>query len=152
MVLEYYWTRSGEKESIGQTPSTKRAIATSITANKQRALLMSVYFHHSGFAEHHVAIEKHRKSKKSIQIVGGDFNAELGPGIGVERVSVGTHTLKEENKRGDWMKQWLMMQNFVALNTMYRKTPEKTSYIQDTERCRETAGLHFGRQETLALQ
>ena len=40
-----------------------------------------------------------------------DFNAELGPGT------------------GDWMKQWLMIQNFVALKTMYRKTPEKqTTY------------------------
>ena len=29
------------------------------------------------------------------QIVGGDFNAEFGPGIGVERLSVGPHTLKE---------------------------------------------------------
>ena len=55
--------------------------------------------------------------KKNIQIVGGDFNAELGPGY----VSVGPHTLKEGNKRGDWMKQWQMIQNFTALNTMYRK-------------------------------
>ena len=50
---------------------------------------------------------------------------ELGPGEGVERVSVGPHTLKEGNKRGDWLKQWLMIQNFTALNTMYRKTPGK---------------------------
>ena len=57
--------------------------------------------------------------------MGGDFNAELGPGIGIERVSVGPRTLQESNKRGDWMKQWLMSQKFVALNTMYRKTPEK---------------------------
>ena len=108
----------------------ERAIATSITVNKQRVLLMSVYFPHSRYADHHVeracrAIEKHTKSKKSIQFVGGDFNAGLGPGIGVERVSVGTHTLKEGNKRGDWMNQWLMMQNFVAPSTTYRKTPEK---------------------------
>ena len=55
----------------------------------------------------------------------GDFNAELGPRYGVERVSVGPHTLEEGNKRGDWMKQWLLIQNFTALNTMYRKTLEK---------------------------
>ena len=63
-------------------------------------------------------------TKKIVQIVGGDFNAELGPGYGVERVSVGPHTLKEGNKRRDWMKQWLI-QNFTALNTMCRKTFEK---------------------------
>ena len=45
-------------------------------------------------------IEKHTiSSKKSIQIVGGDFNAELGPGDGVERVSVGPHTQRGEQKR-----------------------------------------------------
>ena len=41
------------------------------------------------------------------------------PGVGVERVSVGPHTLKEGIKRGDWMKPWPMIQNFTALNTMY---------------------------------
>ena len=71
------------------------------------------------------SIEKLTKSEKNnIQIV-GDFNAELGPGVGVERVSVGSHTLKEGTKRGDWMKQCAMIQNFTALNTMYRKTLEK---------------------------
>ena len=82
------------------------------------------------YADHHVekayrAIKKHTKSEKAIQIVGGDFNDELGPGIGVERVSVGPHTLKEGNKRRDWVKQWMMLQKLVALNTMHRKTPEK---------------------------
>ena len=43
-------------------------------------------------------IGKHtNSSKKSTQIVGGDINAELGPRDGVERVSVGPHTLKEVN-------------------------------------------------------
>ena len=118
-----------KKGSIGQYIN-ERAIATSITVNKQRVLLMIVYFPYSVYTDHHVdktnsAIEKHTKSKKSIQIVAGDFNADLGPGIGVERVSVGPHTLKESNRRGDWMKPWLMLQKVVALNTLYRKTPEK---------------------------
>ena len=63
--------------------------------------------------------------KKNLQFVGGDFNAEMGSGYGVERVSVGPHTLKEVNKRRDWMKQWLMIQIFTAFYTTYRKTPEK---------------------------
>ena len=104
------------------------AITTTIIINHHRIKLMSVYFLHSGHADYHIekmyrTIEEHtNSSKKSIQIVGGDFNAELGPGYGVERVSVGPHTLNEGNKRGDWMKQWLI-QNFMALNTLYRKTP-----------------------------
>ena len=104
--------------------------------NHHRIKLMSVYFLHSGYADHRIeklyrTIEKHTNpSMMSIQNVGGDFHAELGPGYGVERVSVGLHTLKEGNRRGDWMKQWLTIQNFTALNTMYRKNAWKANDIQ----------------------
>ena len=37
-----------------------------------------------------------------------------------------THS-KEGNKRGDWMKQWPMIQNFTAPNKMYRKNASKAS-------------------------
>ena len=90
--------------------------------------MVSVYFPHSGNADQHVekvykSIEKMTKSSKKhdMQIVGGDFNAELGPSAGIEHLSVGRHTLNESNRRGDWLKQWLMLQKFVALNTMYKK-------------------------------
>ena len=84
---------------------------------------MSVFFPHSGCADHHVemyrTMEKDKNfSKKSLQIVGGDFSAELRPGHGVECTSVGPHTLNEGNKRGDWLKHWLMIQNLTALNTI----------------------------------
>ena len=84
---------------------SERAITTSTTVKHQRVMLMSVNFRHSGYADHHIqkmyrTIEKHTKSsKKSIQIVGGDFNAELGPHYGVECVSVGPHPLKGEQKK-----------------------------------------------------
>ena len=64
----------------------EQAITTTITVNHHRIKLMSVYFVRSGYADHHMekvykTIEKHTNySKKSRQIVGGDFNAELGPG------------------------------------------------------------------------
>ena len=61
--------------------------------------------------------------RENIQIVGGDFNAELG--LGIERLSVGQYTLRGTNKRGDWMKQWLMVQKFVALNAIYKYIPDK---------------------------
>ena len=68
--------------------------------------------------------------KKCIPIIGGDFNAELGPGTGSECKSVGKHTLNESNKRGDWLKSWLMINDYSALNTMFRKTPQKqTSFV-----------------------
>ena len=65
---------------------SERAISTSITVNKQHVLLMSVYFSHSEYVDHHFekmyrSIEKHTNSKKkNMKVVGGEFNAELGPG------------------------------------------------------------------------
>ena len=47
-----------------------------------------------------------------------DQDAELN-------VQVLANTFNGENKRGDWMKHWLMLQSFAALNTMYRKNPAK---------------------------
>ena len=87
-----------------------------------------------------------------MKIVGGDFIAELGPGYGVERVSVGPHTIKGGNKRGDWMKQWLMIQNFTALNTMYRKTPGKQATYRTPKGTEKQVRLHIGGQETHLLQ
>ena len=69
-------------------------------------------------------------NKKCTPIIGGDFNAELGPGKGTECKSVGKYTLNESNKRGDWLKSWLMLNDYSALNTMFRKTPQKqTSFV-----------------------
>ena len=50
-----------------------RAIATSITVNKQLSTLMSVYFPHSGYADQHVekvykSIEKITKSSKTCKL------------------------------------------------------------------------------------
>ena len=80
-----------------------RSWNSAIMVNHQRIKLMSVYFTHSGYADHHVekmcrTIEKHTiTSNNCIPIVAGDFNAELGPGYGVECASVGphTHSMKE---------------------------------------------------------
>ena len=76
-------------------------------------------------------IEKHMAHcDKYIPIIGGDFNAELGPGKGTERKRVGRYTLNEGNNRGDWLKSSLMMQDYTALDTMFRKTPqEQTTFI-----------------------
>ena len=48
-----------------------------------------------------------------MKIIGGDFNAELGPSEGLELEAV------------DWMTQWLLENKLVALNTMYKKSPPK---------------------------
>ena len=45
------------------------------------------------------------------------------------KVWADTHSTRE-TKRGDWMKKWMMPQGYIALKTMYRKTPQKqTTFI-----------------------
>ena len=67
----------------------ERVVAMSISVNKQPLVLMSVYLPHSGHADHH--IEKIYRTiidtigkEKCAKIIGGDYNAELGPDEGVE--------------------------------------------------------------------
>ena len=87
----------------------------SISVNKHLVVLMSVYLPHSGYADHHVektykTIIDTIKKKKCAKIIGGDFNAELGPGEGVELSAVGHYTLNKVNARGELamilMEQW----------------------------------------------
>ena len=41
-----------------------------------------------------------------------------------------SNTLNESNKRGDWLKSGLMLNDYSALNTTFRKTPQKqTSFV-----------------------
>ena len=104
---------------------------------------MSVYFPHSRYADHHIekmykTIEKHMQNDKNcMPIIGGDFNAELGPGSGPECKSVGKHTLNESNKRGDWLKSWLMLNDYSALNTMFQKNTAETDLVCISERKRK---------------
>ena len=108
----------------------ERVVAMSISVNRQPIILMSVYMPHSGYPDHQV--EKTYKTilttfekDKSMKIIGVDFNAELGPGEGIELSAVGHYTLNKANCRGEWMTQWLLENSLVALNTMYKKLPQK---------------------------
>ena len=51
--------------------------------------------------------------------MGGDFNAELGPGKGTECKSDDKYTLNESNKRGDWMNSWLMLNDYSLLRAQH---------------------------------
>ena len=103
--LEFCWIRNG-------------VITTMIVANHQSIMLVSVYFFHSGYADHH--IEKCTEQLRSTRVLAERAYRLLeetstliwGLGLGVERVSVGPHSFKEGSKRGDWLKQWLMIHNF----------------------------------------
>ena len=43
----------------------------------------------------------------------------------LELSAVGHYTLNKGNCRGEWMTQWLLQSKMVALNTMFKKRPEK---------------------------
>ena len=108
----------------------ERVVAASISIGRQPITLVSAYLPHSGYPDHHV--EKTYKTtnkiidkEKSMKIIGGDFNAELGPGVGIELSNVGHYTLNKANCRGEWMTQWLLEKSLVALNTMHKKTQQK---------------------------
>ena len=81
-------TRSGKKKSIGQNTSINVPPACIVDDNVLSPLGVCGHTVEKTYS----SIEKRTKSKESIQIVGGDFNAELGPAIGVERVSGGPNT------------------------------------------------------------
>ena len=87
--------------------------------------------------------QNNRESYEELANCGGDFNAEMGPGYGVERVSVGPHTLKEGNRRGDWLKQWMMTHVFTAFNAMYSK--RFTDHLKGP---RITNWLHIDQEKT----
>ena len=97
MMLNKRW----RKRIIDTEYINERAITTTILVNRQHIKLMSVYFPHSKYADHHIekmykTIEKHMvHNNKYIPIIGGDFNAELGPGKGTERKSVGRYSQRE---------------------------------------------------------
>ena len=84
MLLNKKW----KQQIIDAEYINERAITDTIVVNSQRIKLMSVYFTHSGHADHHIekmykTIGKHTENdKRYILIIGGDFNAELGLGHG----------------------------------------------------------------------
>ena len=66
---------------------------------------------------------------KYIPIIGGDFSAELGFGNGTECKSVGRYTFSEGNKRGDWLKSWLMLQDYTGhLHAVQKDTTETDDF------------------------
>ena len=86
---------------------------------------------------------------KSMKIIGGDFNAEFGPGEGIELSAVGHYTLNKAHCRGEWMTQWLLENKLTRCK---RKITAEASDVPHSKEWREAAGLHSDRHETLLLE
>ena len=80
-------------------------------------------FLHTRYSDVHIE-KKHTffetQCPKHATFIAGGLNAQLVLGGGSESDYVGKHALGESNKRGIGMKQWLMIQNYVALNTKFK--------------------------------
>ena len=114
---------------------SERVIAASILVNKHPITLISTYMPHTGHLDHQVektydAIRRVIGTDKNMKVIGGDSNAELGPGIGIEQASVGHYTINKATCRGEWMAQGLLEKKQVALNTVYKKTPQKKKHTE----------------------
>ena len=73
-------------------------VAASISVDKQPIILVSAYLPHSGYQDNQVertykTITTMMDREESMKIIGGDFDAELGPGDGIELSCVGHYTL-----------------------------------------------------------
>ena len=145
--------RRWKKRIVDTKYISERAIKTTIIVNRRRIDLMSVYFPHSRYADHHIekmykTIEKHMQTTKLHADHGGDFNAELGPGSGPECKSVGKHPLNEATK-GRLAESWLMLNDYSALNTMFRKTPQKQTSFVSPKGKEKQIGLHIDQRRYL---
>ena len=78
---------------------------------------------------HREDVRKHRDPH--IRIIAGDFNAQLRRWIDSERDYLGEHTTGQSNKRGIWMKKWLMIQNCAALNTIFFKKKNENNTLSN---------------------
>ena len=83
------------------------------------------------------AIEK----DKSGKIIGGDFNAQLGPGEDIELSSVGHYTHNKVNGRGEWMTQWIL-ENSCRIKHDVQEITAITGDLPYPEKCEEIVGLH----------
>ena len=107
------------------------------TSANGRTQQSSVILHPLGILGH-ARREDVQKRRDPLQQQETHPNHRWRRGIDTKRDYVGEHKTGKSNKRGIWMKQWLMIQNCVALNATFRKKQEK----QDTFKSpRETAGL-----------
>ena len=126
IMLNKKWTQIiNDTEYINE-----RAITATIVVNRQRIKLMNVYFPPLGICgpSHRKNVQNDREAHNKLQKIHTYCWRRLQCRTGYwSRNHI--HSTRE-NKRGDWMKHCLMLQEYTALNTMYSKTPQKqTTFI-----------------------
>ena len=77
-----------------------------------------------------------------MKIIGGDFNAELGPGEGLELSAVGQYTLNKGNCRDEWMTQWLLQKQTGGAEHDVQEDTTETGDVSHIKRSNKAFRLH----------
>ena len=107
---------------------SERPIAVSITVNNQSVLLMSVY---TPTRDTQITtLKRHTEQPRNTSNQRSTFKSSAETStlskvfaLGLERSSVCRYTLNDGNKRGDSMKQWVMLQRFAQSTQCTEKRP-----------------------------
>ena len=110
----------------------ERAITTTILVNRQHIKLMSVYFptQNMRITTLRRCTKQSRNTWRTVISTYQSLEETSMLSWDLEKERNVRYTLNESNKRGDSLKSWLMLQDYTAFNTMFRKTPQKqTTFI-----------------------
>ena len=116
----------------------ERVITTTILISRQHIKLMSMYFPDSKYADHHIekmykTIEKHMLNNKKNTFQSLEKTSILSWDMQKERnvrVLASTLQTKVTREKTEWKAGWLMLNDYSAVNTMFRKTSYKqTSFV-----------------------
>ena len=124
-------TRDGKEWSFRQNTSANGWLPQQSGAITTKSIWPVCTSHTRDYADMHIEkmlknIESHC-NKKHFRVISGDFNAQLWLRIDSEEDYVEEHTTGQTNKRGIWIRQWCMIQNYVALITTFKKTTENSA-------------------------
>ena len=143
--------RKWRQQIIDAEYINERVITAAIVVNHQRIELTSVYFFQSGDADHHVekCTEQSRNTRQTAKItyrlleetsmLNWDLDMELN-------AEVLANTLNGGNKRGDWMKHWLMLQGITARCTERILGNKQPTDLQREMRSKSTTS--YSREDT----
>ena len=131
ILLQKQWKRRIIKTDC----VSERLIVTVARHEHRKIVLASENSPHTGCTDVHIdkmfkCVAEHC-NKRYTTIMGGHFNAQFGvceeQGCG----HVGRHSYGDTN-RGVWMKQWLMVQDHIALDTTFKTRPSRQFTFRST--------------------
>ena len=154
--LDFMLNRKWRQEIIDTEYINERAITATIVVNHQRIKLMSVYFSHSGYADHHVenmyrTIKKTTNYTKHAYQLLVEISLLSQPGCGTDCRCWKTHTQRKKQER--WLDDTLTdVTQFYSTQHDVLKESWETNDLQITRRNWEANRPHHNQEKTLEIQ